>query len=148
MLGLGLRQTKAYKLNNIMGGKFLFRLIQTDFGLLKKIRAGNSSRSRQYSFQSWASTLSFRSPHLYEISRHCNTAHNAGAVPGFEKGVWFGRSNQYLFGQFIGDFLKNLAQKGGGVRPPLWICACNGHSMKTIYNINLTLVQISRTVGV
>ena len=50
----------------------------------------------------------------------------------------------------LGDFLKNLAQKGeGACAPPhFWICACNGHSMKTIYNINLTLVQISRTVGV
>ena len=117
MLGLGLRQTKTYKLHNIMGGNFPFRLIQTDFGFLKKIRAGNSSRSRQYSFQSGVSTLSFRSPHLYEISRHCNTAHNAGAVPGFEKGVWFGRSNQYLFGQFRGLF-KEFGTKRGGVRPP------------------------------
>ena len=118
MLGLGLRQTKAYKLHNIMGGKFLFRLIQADFGLLKKVGAGNSSRSRQYSFQSWVSTLSFRSPHLYEISRHCNTAHNAGAVPGFEKGVWFGRSNQYLFGQFRGLFKEFGTKRGGGACAP------------------------------
>ena len=118
MLGLGLRQTKAYKLHNIMGGKFLFRLIQTDFGLLKKIRAGNSSRSRQYSFQSWVSTLSFRSPHLYEISRHCNTAHNAGAVPGFEKGCGSGALTNICLAN-LGDFLKNLAQKGGACAPPL-----------------------------
>ena len=32
---------------------------------------------------------------------HCNTAHNAGAVPGFETGGQFGGLNQYLFGQFI-----------------------------------------------
>ena len=45
----------------------------------------------------------------------------AGADPGFEKGG--GAPKTFLAN--LGDFLKNLGQKGVGVRPlrPLWIRA-------------------------
>ena len=94
MLGLGLRHRPT---NYTIFGVGNFRFIQ-------------------YSFQSWVLTLCCRSRHLYEISRHCNTAHNAGADPGFEKGGGLRAQTNFFFDN-LGDFLKNLAQKGVGVHP-------------------------------
>ena len=115
MLGLGLRQTKAYKLHNIMGEKFLFRLIQADFGLLKKIRAGNSSRSRlgnilfslgfQLSVSDPLTSMKFpvtatqptMQGRFQDLKKECGSA---------------ALTNICLAN--LGDFLKNLAQ----ARPP------------------------------
>ena len=96
MLGLGLRHTPT---NYTIFGVGNFHLIQ-------------------YSFQSWVSTLCCRSRHLYEISRHCNTAHNAGADPGYEKGGGLRAQTNNFFWQFKGLFKEFGAKRGGRAPPP------------------------------
>ena len=105
-----------------MGGKFLFRLIQTDFGLLKKIRTGNSSSldlgnilfslGFQHSVSDPLTSMKFQVTATQPTmqGRFQDSKKECGSSA-------LSLTNICLAN--LGDFLKNLAQKGGACAPPL-----------------------------